>query len=344
MNIQVLKRYTHQGLCRAIDIFNYPDEFPRQTRLLGFRFLLQYNHMDRKLAPNLEKIVKQMKEMVDEYYKQQTQEAYSTLMELVDMLLDYSHQDGEKLLAYLREKRVVANNSGVGGHDNGPECTIYGDSQSIHNKTLSESTRNAAKYLCHNYSLGLDGKKKIEYYEKVRMNLIQLFGQNFEPIIDRIYIDNAHFNIGYTVDEVLMSLLKWADAQQKIDKEFSMQNFLNRMKEEFIEMENYCSSGILARLINTLQGLTDDVNLHIKISDKEQIKGVVYAYLNKEIQDSGDEVIMEEMMTNGENFTNFVLEKIEAKKDVWFNEYGEEDFQKYLPHILNQYTNTQNYS
>ena len=151
MNIQVLKRYSHQGLCRAIDIFNYPQEFPRQTRLLGFRFLLQYNHMDRRLAPNLEKIVKQMKEMVDEYYKIQTQEAYSTLMELVDMLLDYSQQDGEKLLAYLREQRVTANNSGVGGHDNGPECTVYGDSQSVHNKTLSESTRNAAKYLCDNY-------------------------------------------------------------------------------------------------------------------------------------------------------------------------------------------------
>ena len=344
MNIQVLKRYSHQGLCRAIDIFNYPQEFPRQTRLLGFRFLLQYNHMDRRLAPNLEKIVKQMKEMVDEYYKIQTQEAYSTLMELVDMLLDYSQQDGEKLLAYLREQRVTANNSGVGGHDNGPECTVYGDSQSVHNKTLSESTRNAAKYLCDNYPLGLDGKKKIEHYERVRMNLIQKFGDNFEPIIDRIYIDNAHFNIGYTVDEVLMSLLKWTEKEQEINKQFSAKDFLNRMREEFIEMENYCSSGILARLINTLQGFTDDESLHIKISDKEQIKGVVYAYLNKEIQASKNEIIMEEMMTNGENFTNFVLEKIEIKKAYWFNEYGEEDVQKYLPAILNQYTNSQNYS
>lgn len=220
MDIQVLKNFSQNGLYRSIDIFRHPTEFPKRTRLLGFRFLLQYRHMDTKLAPTKEGIIQEMRKMIDEHYTTGTHESYSILMELVDMLIDYSPPDGEKLLAYLREQRATANDKGPSVADVGPECTVYGDTQSAHNKEISSSTRRAAKYLASkfapNFGEGaIGGKAKMLYYEKVKRALISRFGEDMEPVIERIYVDNAHFGIGYTVDEVLMALLEWLDFKMK---------------------------------------------------------------------------------------------------------------------------------
>lgn len=107
---------------------------------------------EQVIAPDKDSIIKQMKELIDKYYADSSQEANSLLMELVDMLIDYSPQNGEKLLAHLREQRAVANDAGPGAHDAGPECTIYSDSQSVHNKEISSSTRKAAKFLVNNFT------------------------------------------------------------------------------------------------------------------------------------------------------------------------------------------------
>lgn len=54
MNVQVLKAYTQQGLYREVDIFNHPWEYPDLTRILGFRFLLQWGRIEAsyKSVPN----------------------------------------------------------------------------------------------------------------------------------------------------------------------------------------------------------------------------------------------------------------------------------------------------
>jgi len=358
MDVQVLKSYSHNGLCRAVDIFNYPNEVSKKTRLLGFRFLLQYRHIDTVTAPSKEAIIKQMKEMIDDHYEKGTQESYSILMELVDMLIDYSPPDGEKLLAYLREKRATANDAGPGSHDAGPECTVYGDSQSTHNKEISDSTRRAAKYLAQNFAKtfppGPEGvQAKMQYYEQVKNALIERYGENMGPVIDRIYMDNAHFGIGYTVDEVLMALLEWINykARQYTDDpekkgegiKFPVKEVFSRLGEELAEMENYCASGLLARLINAIQGFTDDdENLAIRISNREQVKTVVYNHLNRAIQESCDEDVLEGMTDGGEKFLSFVKKEIADHVDGWYAEYGD-DFLQHLMDVVNEYTSAMTY-
>lgn len=356
MDVQVLKTYSHQGLCRAIDIFRHPEEFPRRTRLLGFRFLLQYRHMDTVLAPSKEKIIQEMRKMIDQYYNIGTQDAYSVLMELVDMLIDYSPKDGEPLLAYLREQRATANDDGPGVHDIGPECTVYGDSQSAHNKEINASTRKAAKYLATRWapSFGTDPagiQAKMQHYERVRENLIQLYSKtipHIEQVIERIYTDNAHFDIGYTVDQVLMALLRWIDDKRteykKVGKDFPAREIFNRLGEEFAEMHNYCSSGLLCRIINSIQGFTDnDDNLVIRISDREQVKTVVYSYLNKAIQECGDDEVMDGLTEGGEKFIQFVKNTVADKVDDWSTDYGD-DFLEHLMSVVNEYTSVMTYA
>ena len=68
MDIQILKKYSHQGLCRAIEIFRFSSDYPNRIRLLGFRFLLQYGYLDTRLSPNKQTIISQMKDMINKYY------------------------------------------------------------------------------------------------------------------------------------------------------------------------------------------------------------------------------------------------------------------------------------
>lgn len=349
MDIQVLKTYTQQGLCRAVDILNFPHEFPVRTRLLGFRFLLQYHHMDRVIAPTKKQIVQKMKIMVDEHYTRGTQEANSILMELVDMLIDFSPADGRDLLAYLRERQLTANNAGPVAVNTAPECTVYADSQNVHNASVSESVRKVATYLTSKFGMKFGNspegkKKKIEHYDRVRGLLCTMFGNEVDPVIERLYIDNAHFNIGYTVDEVFMAVLNWIDHEivryTREKRVFPVKDVMLRIKEELIEMKNYCSTGLLSRVVNSIQGFTEDVQLEIRLSDKDQIKSVVFNHLNRAIQDHDDADIMDGMISEEglerQKFLDFVQTEMSRCIPGWKAEYGD-DIVVHLDAIVGEY-------
>lgn len=342
MNVQIMKTYSQQGLYRAVDIFNHPREYPSDTRILGFRFLTQWAHKERNynMVPQRPKIISQMIEMVHEHSKHHTLLDNSVLMDIVDILNDYSPDHGRDLLAQLRECEAVANTNGP--KDNGPECTVYGDSQSVHNKTISESVRQAAKYLTSNYKAPKrDSQSNTQYQEIIRNEWLNMYPKHKEilnPVFDRLFVDNAHFDIGYTVDQVFFRALGFIESLQKQDQ----QSANSRMCEELIEMQGYCSSGMLSHVINAIQGFTDIKELQIRISDREQVKSVLYAHLNKAIQDCGDEEVVDGLTEGGSKFLDFVHSEIDKNIDMWYETYGE-DFYKYLSEVANEYTSVRMY-
>jgi hypothetical protein len=373
-----MKTYSQQGLYRAVDIFNHPKEYPSDTRILGFRFLTQWAHKERnyRMVPQRPKIISQMIEMVHEHSKHHTLLDNSVLMDIVDILNDYSPEHGHDLLAQLRECEAVANNNGP--KENGPECTVYGDSQSVHNKTISESVRQAAKYLTSNYdapnrdsrqkkcackksipkynepgqtvakccsscktSTMIENQSNTEYQEIIREEWLNMYPKHKEilnPVFDRLFVDNAHFDIGYTVDQVFFRALGFIESLPKQDQ----QSANSRMCEELIEMQGYCSSGMLSHVVNAIQGFTDIKELQIRISDREQVKSVLYAHLNKAIQDCGDEEVVDGLTEGGDKFLNFVHTEIDKNIDMWYETYGE-DFHKYLAEVANEYTSVRMY-
>jgi hypothetical protein len=103
MDIQIMKVYTHQGLCRAIDVYNFPDDFPEITKILAYKFLFQHNHKDKRLAPSH----KQLVESIKKYVKNSINKGNDrVLLDLVDVLLEYSKKDGNDLLKYIREHQI----------------------------------------------------------------------------------------------------------------------------------------------------------------------------------------------------------------------------------------------
>jgi len=328
MNIQIFKNYTHQGLCRSLDVFNWPDSYPHLTRVLAYRFLFQHKDKDRRLAPTQLQIVNSIKKMVNDNRHSEP----SVLMELVDVLLEYSKKDGEELLAYLRRTQLRVEPEPP--KTNGPKGTIYADSQSVHNSSITVTIKQVAKYLCTNFKPYIKSEDVNAFRDSIRLKLEsnKIFVVNkkiLDEILNRIYNDNALFE-GYNVDIVLYSIWNWISLQLNDE-------LYNRIAEELYEMHRYCSTRILSGLINSIQGFTDDINLIIKMSPEEQYKTVIYNYLDKKLKECDDEKVTDGMYDKDKYFIDFIINSINEKREEWVKEYTK-DFEEYISKYVNMYT------
>ena len=328
MNVQIFKNYTHQGLCRAIDIFNFPNSYPPLTRILGYRFLFMHREKDRRLSPSKEMIIESIKKTV----KENKLDDNSILMELVDILLEYSNKDGNELLEYLRNKKLQSKK--VPPKIDGPKGTIYADSQSVHNSAITNTIKSAAKYLCENFCPFLNNTIKEEMQKdienKLKQNVIFVDSKDIlKEVLHRIIVDNTKFE-GYSTDIILFSLWNWIGRQNN-------QELYNRISEEIYEMHKYCPTRILSGLINSIQGFTNDENLIIKMSDDEQSKSVLYSYLDKILKECKDEKVIDGMYDKNMYFLDFIKKNVDTKKIEWQKEYGN-DFIFNINKHVNNYT------
>jgi len=325
MNIQIFKNYTHQGLCRAIDIFNFPSDYTNTTRILSYRFLLTYGHKDRRLVPKQSHIIDSIKKMV----MQNNNINNSVLMELVDILLEFSKKDGEDLLNYLRRTQLQVKPTPP--KTNGPKGTIYADSQSVHNSAITQPIKKVAKYLCQKYGQNLDPRiLKTEIANKLELNPVFIHNKYIlEEVLKRIYVDNAIFE-GFRADTILFSLWNWISIQKNDE-------LYTRIAEEIFEMHKHCSTRILSGLINTIQGFTDDPNLTVYMSNEEQYKSIIYAYLDKVLKECNNEKVLDGILDKDINFIDFIKEHIQLKREEWKAEYGN-DFETFINKYTNLYT------
>lgn len=342
MNVQVFKQYSHQGLCRAIDVYNYPWDYPSLTRILGYRFLFQWKHKEPVLIPKHEKVVESIKRMVLDNIDKSDPESRSVLMDIVDILLEFDKPTGEELLYYLRQAKLTANN--FGATKDGTTCTIYSDSQSAHTPSLGKSVHKVVKYLCQNYMPSFDPpESKIEYIDNLE-NKLKLWLPGKEQLVAevllRIFCDNANFggsgvkgaNDGFQADQVLLSLWNWIHKNREHTKALCV-----RLTEELLEMHRYCSTRLVSGLVNVMQGFTDEEGLQVKMGDREQCKAVVYTYITKAVQQCEDEAVMEGFIDHNKAFVRFITNTVNKKRVDWIREYGD-DFGDLINSVVNEYT------
>jgi len=338
MNVQLFKNYTHQGLCRAIDVYNFPEEHPMVTRILSYRFLFQFGHNDRRLCPSKDKIISKLRSQVKYNIDNNNQE---NLRELVDILLDYSRKDGNELLTYLRNKqeddarRIALQRASQVPLREGPKGTIYADTQSVHNTSITKTIKSVSKYLVGKYKPYFirgsiqENEFKKSIHLKLSMNL--LFKDNtstLDTVLNRIYSDNTLFE-GNQPDIIFFSLWNYVSSQNNED-------LYNRVAEEVFGMHRNCSTRILSGIVNSIQGFTTDENLIIKMDESEQYKTRVYHYLDEYLKNTKDENLLDSMYEKSEYFQNHIRELINEKRIEWNLEYGAE-FDKRLNKLVNTY-------
>lgn len=183
-------------------------------------------------------------------------------MEIADIfILSGNYIEGNLFLDRLRNIHV----------DIKQNNNVYTDSQNVHNSDINKSVLRVSHYLIekykHNFHHKLMHNKPLYDYNKVYDEFSK--GNKgheiaIEEVLRRIEIDTAKFE--YNEDSCFNLYTVFAAVLLFVGDNKDMKE---RLKEELLDMHNYCATGHLSRLVNTIQGYTDDENLLIKISDIE---------------------------------------------------------------------------
>lgn len=333
MECQLGNTYSKNGLIIAINIFNFPLDYTDMMKALSYRYLFQYkNKYNNKPQTNL------LQQRIREHYNDllNTNRNNTVLLELTDIMLQFCPEIGEEMLNNVRnqndteDQKVFVQEINTRINNRKPKKpiirAIHEDSQNVHNSKLNESVKKCAKNI---HLLALK-HGPLPSWENVKKQITDLFGPA-PKVFKRINRDNATYGIGINLKTIFLSVWVWINNHKDQDE------LLIRLWQEFQEMRGYCSTGFLSRLVNIIQGFTDDPNLQITISDKEQCKSVVKHYLDTILKENPD--MLDKMLEKSDDFIYFLLEKIDIKYDNWIEEYGEE-FGIEMKKIINLYTDT----
>jgi hypothetical protein len=223
--------------------------------------------------------------------------------------------------------------------------TVYADSQNVHNSKINQSVIKVLTHLYNKFknTINLQGVSKAEnnsfknscidnigdiliskYPVKKELitksteyikNSIAMFGNNDEPI---------------SLKDAFISIWHWISSNQHKDE------LESRLLEELKEMNGQCTTGHIARLMNVIQGFTEDENLSVRISDEEQCNAVIRKYLTNELSKCTDDKVLEGMVEGTDNYVRFLRRKIADKLLLWQKEYGK-DILDHVASITNDF-------
>jgi len=336
MECQLANYYTKNGLERAIDIYNFPQDYSYRTRTIGIRYLFLYRNNYRK-SPSVFQIEKQSSELFS-YLLYNRNEA-SILLELMDIMLEHSPTKGNEMLQQIRQRDIIPEQIEekieekiihdvirlkLKITDKKIKNTVYGDNQNVHNTKINKTVKICAQEI---YKLALI-HGPLPNWDIIRKEVDKIFPGN-DKVLDRINRDVATYNIDLNLVTIFLSVWVWINHHEHKEE------LLLRLKQEFLEMAGYCSTGFLSRLLNIIQGFSDNEKLQIRISDKDQCSSVVKSYINKLLQDSPD--MLDLMIDQKQDFVDFITIKINEKRDEWENEYGAE-FNQHINEVVNKHT------
>jgi hypothetical protein len=222
--------------------------------------------------------------------------------------------------------------------------TVYSDSQNVHDSSINSSVIKVLNNLYSRYgkildtyasnmNISLDNYKKL-VIDKIKSFLKSKFSNKsilIDESIDYINRNIAKFgNNEYTLGDAIICLWLYITAHKNRDE------LQIRLLEELNEMKGFCTTGHIARLMNVIQGYTDDENLCIRISNREQIRSVIQNYLNTELSNCDNDEVMDGFITGNEVFKEFIKTKVNNKLPDWTKEYGN-DIVLFRDNIVNTF-------
>lgn len=369
MEVLLGNYYSQQGLSAALNIYNFPDDYKYNQKFLstGLRYLFRYhNKISYEYRITKTDLERRAHSLFNQFISQRYNEG---VRETADIISHYCPNQRETILQRLREydefitrdiitletKRGVETNRLLRNNNNisKPKLnTVYSDSQNVHSTKINNSVNKAIQTLYQMFKAQIQSenedtvaeKEENNHFNKLNMTreiqtyLLQTYSTQTELIKESIeYINNSPAT--FTSDMIgmidcFLCVWLWIVNQDNHKNELE-----KRLLEEFREMRGQCATGHVSRLINVLQGFTDNQDLIVQISDTEQYTSVIKTFLNKKLSECDDEKIHEQMITGGEHFVSFIKKQIQLQEPLWIKEYGTE-IKLYIPSIVNIYTNT----
>jgi hypothetical protein len=183
-----------------------------------------------------------------------------------DVLIEYGSE---------KYKEIARNVIRILGGTGNAFRNVYSDSQNVHVSSIEDSVRSSVDRLKRNT------KDVILSWEDSTERIISISPDDSEwsslckLALQRIEFDSKVM-CGLTLEllfRMIVSVVWKSNHASQLKK---------RLKEEFTEMINTCSSGYFSRLINVMSGFD---GYSVQISFKDQIKAVITGRLNKKMKD-----------------------------------------------------------
>jgi hypothetical protein len=227
------------------------------------------------------------------------------------------------------------------------ENTIYADSQNVHNSKINQTVIQVLENLYDMYKGEIDLQDltsienknfKLTCIDNISNILLEKYPDKNDLILSGIkYIKNSISTFGkknITLQEAFISLWMWISTHKdKTELE-------SRLLEELKEMNGMCTTGHIARLMNVIQGFTEDDRLCIRISDLDQCNSVIRKYLNDMLSKCTDEKVLEGMIDGSDEYIRFIRRKIADRLLIWQKEYGK-DMLNHIAKVTNEFAKTE---
>lgn len=308
----------------ALSIFTFPHNETHQMRCTAYRYLFMFLNKQRKVNHDTltSKVVSFLKDEMTRPLNN------PILLELLDILLTFAPKEGKIALDKIRELNT----------DNTPPKKIhktnivikdvFSDSQNVHNTTINNSCNTAVDRLYELAEKDIN-TLKVNFANDIKMNkwfilehIEKILSQdNPNPIIAEI-MSYFKTNIGVfgtkriTLETIFISLFIWINKNGKEHKAI----LYDRMIQEFESMHNKCSSGHMSRLINVIQGYTTDPKLCITISDIDRYTSIISNYINKQLQETTNEDVLNGICDHNEVYIKFIKSIVNDKIEEWSKE------------------------
>ena len=147
---------------------------------------------------------------------------------------------------------------------------IYNDTQSVHNHSIQQGIRNGIMYL-------LTKKPTITLDELTQQILTEpiLSEQSKRLLMEYTENEEVHSIFNITFKELLVNVISHVNTFDT-----TMQhNFFEILNTEITDSECKCFTGRLSRLVNSLNGLDEHIQVHI--SENEQIGNIIIVCKNR---------------------------------------------------------------
>lgn len=316
MNTFILQnRYTDQAVVHAINIIRFPKEHNPSLYIPSLKYILNYKNRARQIFKDSE-LFSCCRVIFDLCYSSHRQIA----RDLADFLFHtYQNDSLINRMRDLEQERKTARKA--------VKNTIYADSQNVHNSKINASVIESAYHICSKYIID----DVSLYLENIKTILISKFPTQTQLIkssLDYISINTSYFvfNKENGTPTVQITLLKlfvcvWLWILESPHRE----ELEKRLMEELKQMNGQCSTGHLARLVNVIQGFTEDEKLCIKISEKDRMNSIIRNFLTKELEKCTDENVIDGLLNKNIQYQEYIRKLILSKLNKDWVEWKKED-------------------
>ncbi|NBP59441.1 hypothetical protein EBU71_23365, partial [bacterium] len=205
---------------------------------------------------------------------------------------------------------------------------IVGDSQNVHHSSINEHMKTIVQQLVQNYP------PQSTYWIHLKAELLKSGrgwrSTNLETL-KFIYENTCNFTIGVTLRQLALSIYGFIIAYPSTQ---TQDELFRRFNEELDEMRNKCSTGHMSRLVNIIQGFSDQYTIHIH--PEQEIKTFIYQYLNRKLQDAPEDV-QDGMVEQNQAFKEYVL--TDTHREVFQQRFGT-DHTEWINQCMKDYVST----